>query len=124
MITIEGTVIAILGKPILRLIIDASIPATKAPIKAATAGGTFDQLTKLKRKVLATAPERPATVAIEILELNIIEKPKTPQKLAINLKRVKTSGAKFNFSKFCGCKFKIKAITQPTAVATTIIIIA
>ena len=42
MITIEGTVIAILGKPILRLIIDASIPATKAPIKAATAGGTFE----------------------------------------------------------------------------------
>ena len=78
----------------MRLIIEANIPATKAPIKAATAGGTFDQSTKLKRKVFAIAPEIPATVAIGILELNIIEKPKTPQKLATNLKRVKTTNGK------------------------------
>ena len=39
MITIEGTVIDILGYPATPFTVEAKMPATKAPAKAATAGG-------------------------------------------------------------------------------------
>lgn len=63
MITMDGTVMAILGYPVFPLIIEASSPAVKAPIKAAAAAGK-DKSTSVNRNVLAIAPMHPALAAI------------------------------------------------------------
>ena len=80
----EGTVKEIRGYPWLFLMREASSPAVKAPINAAAAAGIPVKSTSSSRSVLAAAPMKAAVdYAIETELLNIMEKPKTPQKLAI-----------------------------------------
>ena len=62
-ITMDGTVMAILGYPVFPLIIEASSPAVNAPIKAAAAAGK-DKSTSVSRNVFAMAPMHPALAAI------------------------------------------------------------
>lgn len=85
MITMDGTVMAILGYPVFPLIIEASSPAVKAPIKAAAAAGK-DKSTSVNRNVLAIAPMHPALAAIFFELLNIMENPNTPPKLVNSLR--------------------------------------
>ena len=63
MITIAGTVIDIREYPILPFERDASIPAVRAPAKAAIDGGQEARSTSSRRRVLAMAPMTPARVA-------------------------------------------------------------
>ena len=56
MITIAGTVIDIREYPILPFERDASIPAVRAPAKAAIDGGQEARSTSSRRRVLAMAP--------------------------------------------------------------------
>lgn len=63
MITIEGTVIDILGYPATPFTVVAKMPATKAPAKAATAGGKDARSISSNRNVLDTAPITPAAAA-------------------------------------------------------------
>ena len=81
--TMEGTVKEIRGYPWLFLMREASSPAVKAPINAAAAAGIPVKSTSSSRSVLASAQMKEAVYAIETELLNIMEKPKTPQKLAI-----------------------------------------
>ena len=73
-ITMDGTVMAILGYPVFPLIIEASSPAVNAPIKAAAAAGK-DKSTSVSRNVFAMAPMHPALAAIffELLKAKNIE---------------------------------------------------
>ena len=57
-ITMDGTVMAILGYPVFPLIMEASSPAVSAPIKAAAAAGK-DKSTSVSRNVFAMAPMHP-----------------------------------------------------------------
>ena len=117
MMTIAGTVIAIRGKPTLSRTKLAISPANNAPMNAAKAAGTWLNSTKLSRKVFAKAPMTAATVAIDTLALNMIEKPKTPQKLAIILQTVNNVGLRFNLGMAPGDKLSIVAMPQPTIAA-------
>ena len=75
-ITMDGTVMAILGYPVFPLIIEASSPAVNAPIKAAAAAGK-DKSTSVSRNVFAMAPMHPALAAIffELLKAKKYRKP-------------------------------------------------
>lgn len=84
MITMDGTVMAILGYPVFPLIIEASSPAVNEPIKAAAAAGK-DKSTSVSRNVFAMAPMHPALAAIFFELLNIMENPNTPPKLVNSL---------------------------------------
>ncbi len=75
MITMEGTVKEIRGKPLVRLTIEASSPATSAPQNAAAGAGMVWKSTNSSRRVLATAPINPEVMASRCELLNIMEKP-------------------------------------------------
>lgn len=99
-ITMDGTVMAILGYPVFPLIMEASSPAVNAPIKAATAAGK-DKSTSVSRNVFAMAPMHPALAAIFFELLNIMENPKTPPKLVNSLSNLVDVGM-CNFTKSTG----------------------
>ena len=100
-ITMDGTVMAILGYPVFPLIMEASNPAVSAPIKAAAAAGK-DKSTSVSRNVFAMAPMHPALAAIFFELLNIIENPKTPPKLVNSLKSNLVDVGMCNFTKSTG----------------------
>lgn len=100
-ITMDGTVIAILGYLVFPLIIEASSPAVSAPIKAAAAAGK-DKSTSVSRNVFAMAPMHPALAAIFFELLNIMENPKTPPKLVNSLKSNLVDVEMCNFTKSTG----------------------
>lgn len=96
MITIEGTVIDILGYPATPFTVVAKMPATKAPAKAATAGGKDARSISSNRNVLDTAPITPAAAASLIGLLKRMENPNTPPKLASRRNMIQPQ-----------CKFKL-----------------
>src|SRR5699024_3406034 len=100
---------------------DAKIPAVNAPMKAAAAAGSDVKSTNSRRRVLATAPIKPAVAAILTGLINIIEKPNTPQKLAGILNRQINHGPSPNGKKLSGFKSLANATNQPTSVAITMI---
>ena len=120
--TMEGTVIEILGYPSRFFRRDAIMPATIEPRKAATAGGTAAISTSSRRNVLATAPISAAAAAIETGLLNMMEKPKTPQKPAINRRRKSNNGAISKGRKSVGTKSRSIAMIQAVSVATSTMI--
>ena len=122
--TMEGTVIEILGYPSRFFRRDAIMPATIEPRKAATAGGTAAISTSSRRNVLATAPISAAAAAIETGLLNMMEKPKTPQKPAINRRRKSNNGAISKGRKSVGTKSRSIAMIQAVSVATSTMITA
>ena len=81
-ITIDGTVMEILGYPTILFNADASTPAATAPANAATGAGTEVISSISSRSVLDTAPIIPAATASFHGLLNITENPNTPPKLA------------------------------------------
>ena len=91
MMTIDGTVRAILGYVSLSSATLASSPETSAPMSAAASGGTPPaspsagiralRSTSESLSVFETAPMQPAAAAICTGLLNMIEKPNTPTKL-------------------------------------------
>ena len=101
MITMDGTVIAILGYPVFPLIIEASSPAVNAPIKAAAAAGK-DKSTSVSRNVFAMAPMHPALAAIFFELLNIMENPNTPPKLVNSLNSNFVDAEMCSFTKSTG----------------------
>lgn len=96
MITIEGTVIDILGYPATPFTVEAKMPATKAPAKAATAGGKDARSISSNRNVLDTAPITPAAAASLIGLLKRMENPNTPAK----------AGEQTQYDPLPQCKFK------------------
>ena len=122
--TMEGTVIEILGYPSRFFRRDAIMPATIEPRKAATVGGTAAISTSSRRNVLATAPISAAAAAIETGLLNMMEKPKTPQKPAINRRRKSNNGAIAKGRKSVGTKSRSIAMIQAVSVATSTMITA
>ena len=86
MITIEGTVRVILGKPTLRFIAEARSPDESAPMNAAAPAGSPVISISSSLSVFATTPISPAVAAIFTGLLNISENPNTPTKLAIAMK--------------------------------------
>mgnify|MGYP004672219911 CR=1 FL=1 len=84
--TMDGTVKDIRGYPLLCFIIVDKRPAHNAPINAAGAAGILVKSTSSSLNVLATAPISAAVAAIGTELLNMIEKPNTPQKLAMRRK--------------------------------------
>lgn len=77
MITIEGTVIDILGYPATPFTVEAKMPATKAPAKAATAGGKDAISISSNRNVFDIAPITPA-VAASLIGLLLGRQSRTP----------------------------------------------
>lgn len=92
MMTIDGTVTDILGYPLHFIKREAKSPAVIEPAKAATAAGQPDRSTSSSLRVLATAPMIAAEEAMRPGLLNMREKPKTPAKLAANLRTAKARG--------------------------------
>ena len=88
MITMDGTVMEILGYPTFVLMREARSPAVSAPKKAAAAGGKPARSTSSRRKVLDSAPMNAAAAARRTGLLNMTEKPNTPQKLARSRNRI------------------------------------
>ena len=74
-----------------------------------------------KRSVLAIAPTQPAIAAIFTWELNMIEKPKTPQKLAKSRKSTICQTSRLKSGMVPGRMPKTVAEIQPTAVAMQMI---
>ena len=101
---------------------EARIPAVKAPIKAAAAGGAFTRSTSSNRSVFAIAPILAAATASGIGLLNMMENPNTPQKLARNRKIIQLAKGREIFIKPTGCKCKINAIIHADIVATKMMI--
>src|SRR5699024_2102611 len=124
MITIEGTVMEILGYPSGFWISEDRSPAVRAPRKAATAGGQDRRSTSSSRSVLAIIPIQAAEAARGIGLLNIMENPKTPQKLAASLRKNSRTGESASEGNSSGCRFKRRAMAQAVTVATTMIITA
>ena len=102
---------------------EARIPAVKAPIKAAAAGGAFTRSTSSNRSVFAIAPILAAATASGIGLLNMMENPNTPQKLAISLNIRCNIFPICNVVNSSGCKCSNKAIIHANTVATSTIII-
>lgn len=86
-ITIDGTVRVILGKPTFFLSKEASNPEHNAPINAAALAGIDVKSISSRRKVFTNIPIIPAVNAILRGLLNISEKPYTPQKLVVSLNK-------------------------------------
>ena len=76
---------------------EARIPAVKAPIKAAAAGGAFTRSTSSNRSVFAIAPILAAATASGIGLLNMMENPNTPQKLARNRKIIQPAKGRVGY---------------------------
>ena len=95
MITMDGTVMEMRGKLVLVPAADASRPAVTAPTNAAVAH-------------------------MRIGELNIIENPNTPTKLATKRKMSSMPTPKPWSANSSGCSSTIIATSQATSVATTI----
>lgn len=112
----------ILGYPALFFIKEARRPAVKAPINAAAAGGKFIRSTSSRRSVFAIAPINAAVTASGTGLLNIMEKPKTPQKLARSRNKIQPDNGNEIFRKSTGWRWRIKAIIQADIVATKIMI--
>ena len=104
------------------LISDASSPAASAPVNAATAAGIPVKSTRDNRRVLATAPIIAAVEAMGIELLNIIENPRTPQKLAHRRKISLDAVPRCTAIKSSGCNFRIIAVIQAPMVATSMMI--
>ena len=124
MMTIDGTVTDILGYPLHFIKREAKSPAVIEPAKAATAAGQPDRSTSSSLRVLATAPMIAAEEAMRPGLLNMREKPKTPAKLAANLRTAKARGDNARSAKSAGCRFSAMDITQPVTVAMIIIFTA
>lgn len=92
--TIEGTVMDILGYPDLPFNKDARIPARKAPKNAQTAGGREKISMNSKRIVFEIAPMIPADMASGIGLLNIMENPNTPKKLLNRRRKIHCHNAR------------------------------
>ena len=88
--------------------------------KAAKGAGKWAKSTKDKRMVLAIAPTSPAAAAILRWELNIKEKPKTPQKLAKRRQAARTGRESPKAGRSPGLIWRAVAITQPVPVAIKI----
>ena len=120
--TIEGTVIEILGYPATPFRVEARSPARNAPINAAAAGGILTRSINSKRKVLESAPIKPAAVARRLGLLNMIENPKTPQKLARRRNRIHCHNARSIGRNGSGFKPSSMARIQAVMVATVMMI--
>ena len=116
----DGTVIEILGYPATPFKVEARIPAIKAPIKAAAAGGNAERSINSKRIVFDTAPMIPAAVASRIGLLNIIENPNTPKKLANRRRTIHCHNARFKGRNEIGLSPSSIARIQAVIVATVI----
>ena len=111
----------ILGYPTLFFKADARIPAQNAPINAAAAGGIHAKSTSSRRSVFDIAPITAADAASTTGLLNIIENPKTPQKLIINLRKRCNPTDILSTGKSIGLRFSSNAIIHAVIVATIII---
>ena len=103
---------------------DASKPAVSAPMKAASADGIWVKSMSSSRNVLAAAPISAAVAAIGMALLNMIEKPKTPQKLVMIRRNICKRGSMFMAAKSTGFNFSSKAMIHANIVATSTIMIA
>ena len=121
MITIEGTVIDILGYPATPFTVVAKMPATKAPAKAATAGGKDARSISSNRNVLDTAPITPAAAASLIGLLKRMENPNTPPMLASRRNMIHCHSA--NLSGRNGIGFNPRTIAKIHAVMVATVII-
>lgn len=87
------------------------------PVKGIIVGAS----TRVRRRVLDTAPINPAAAAIFTGLLNITEKPNTPTKLITTRRSVRASGERPSGAKSSGAVPTHSATIQPTSVAITII---
>lgn len=122
-ITIDGTVIEILGYPATPFRVEARIPAMNAPINAAAAGGKARRSISSNRTVFDIAPIIPAAAARGTGLLNIIEKPYTPQKLNRSRRKIHCHNDSFKGRNEIGFKPNDIASIQAVMVATVMIII-
>ena len=76
------------------------------------------------RTVLAAAPISAAVAAIGMALLNMIEKPNTPQKLAITRKIRRVAALRCSAVKSAGSRCRSKAMIHANKVATITIMIA
>ena len=97
---------------------DASKPAVSAPMKAASADGIWVKSMSSSRNVLAAAPISAAVAAIGMALLNMIEKPKTPQKLVMIRRNICKRGSMFMAAKSTGFNFSSKAMIHANIVTT------
>ena len=105
------------------MIREASSPAVKAPMKAAAVVGMPVRSTSSRRRVLESAPITAAIAAILTGLLNMMENPKTPQKLVSNRKIKRSIGSRLRAVKFNGCRCSSNAIIHAVIVATSTMII-
>ena len=124
MITIDGTVTEILGYPRRFIRKEARSPAASEPTKAATAAGNSVKSTSSSLSVFATAPITAAEAAIETGLLNMMENPKTPQKLASSRRANRRPAGSDSATNSSGFRFRASARIQAVTVATTMIISA
>lgn len=124
MMTMDGTVREILGNPEKPLMAEAARPEQNAPRNAAAAGAMAQRSTSSRRSVLEKAPISPAVAARRTGLLNIMEKPKTPQKLATRRKRICCHRARFCGRNAVGCSLSSTARIQAVIVATVMIMSA
>ena len=102
--------------------VEARIPAIKAPINAAAAGGREKRSMSSSLMVLETAPISPAAAASRTGLLNIMENPKTPQKPANKRSRIICHSARFRGRNGIGFSPSSMARIQAVIVATVIMI--